>query len=225
MRRGETSPPAASMQAAPNRTTPTPSLNSASPSIRARMLGARLVRFSVASTPTGSVGLIRTPKTTAQGKDRGTPRHFATSQNPAPITAAEKITPRVASTATIQAYRLKASKSTCIAPANSKNASMKRRTAAEKSIWCRRTPTARPTPKPGAVLSTQTKARVANMPTINIAALVGSRRNLRFSQPIVALTPRKMAVKSNRDSVKIGGFARRRVRPVPKGSPFGSASR
>ena len=50
------------MSAAPNRTTPTPSLNSASPSISARNRRPN-VRRSAVRTATGSVGLIRTPKT------------------------------------------------------------------------------------------------------------------------------------------------------------------
>ncbi len=84
------------------------------------MSAARLVRFSAASTPTGSVGLISTPNTSAQGKESGTPIPRAASQKPPPITAAEITTPNVASTAAVQPRCFKASKSTCMAPANSR---------------------------------------------------------------------------------------------------------
>ena len=84
------------------------------------MSGASEVRFSVASTPTGSVGLISTPNTSAQAGVSGTPTSRAVSQKPPPTTAAEITTPRVARKAAVQPRRFSSSRSTCMAPANSR---------------------------------------------------------------------------------------------------------
>jgi hypothetical protein len=53
--------------------------------------------FRVASTATGSVGLIRAPKTSAQASETGCPDHWATAQKALPTMAVEMTVPTRAS--------------------------------------------------------------------------------------------------------------------------------
>ena len=65
--------PAAKATSAVKTTMPTPSLNSASPCSTTRRRRESWPRFSVASTATGSVGLISAPNTSAHGSDSAKP--------------------------------------------------------------------------------------------------------------------------------------------------------
>ncbi len=78
---------------------------------------------------------------------------------------------------------------------------MKRSTAVEKSTCWTIWPTTRPTPRPGASLSSPTRPRVETNPTSSMATPVGNRSSFRFSQPMTALRLRNTAARSNTDRV------------------------
>lgn len=110
--------------AAENTTIATPSLNRASPCSTALSVGESLCSRAADRTATGSVGPIRAPNTRAQAGNSSIPNSLAAPQSPPAIRATEKRTPRVASDATVATRRRSSPRSTCIAPAKSRKASM-----------------------------------------------------------------------------------------------------
>ncbi len=116
--------PEAKASKAVNTTIPMPSLNSASPFSTVCRVGLRCPRFTVASTAIGSVGLIRAPNTSAHGKVSSRPSDRAMAQRPTPTITVDASTPSVASVQTAMRRRRSSGRSTCMAPANSRKASM-----------------------------------------------------------------------------------------------------
>ena len=92
-----------------------------------------LTFFRVASTATGSVGLMSAPNTSAHASGSGLPMRSAASQNAPPTRAVEIRVPRSASVATAQARSRSVRRSRLIAPANSRKASMPFITTSVKS--------------------------------------------------------------------------------------------
>ena len=76
-----------------NSTTPTPSLNSASPEISVSSSCGTLTCLSRLSTATGSVGLMSAPNTSAQASGRFTPSSRPRPHKPKPTTTVEITTP------------------------------------------------------------------------------------------------------------------------------------
>jgi hypothetical protein len=108
---------------APKTTTPTPSLNRASPAKMAWKVGGRPRRRNRPTTETGSVGARMAPSTRHQMRATGTPSVRKTSQMPPPKTATAISTPKVASARTVHLRRSSSAMSTCMLPAKSRKAS------------------------------------------------------------------------------------------------------
>ena len=107
-----------------NTTTPTPSLNSDSPSSAAFKVGGTRTDSKIPSTAMGSVGLISAPNTNAHTNGSGWPAKPATTQMPQPTSPTDSIVPTVAKAPTVRHRHRSAGMSTCSAPANSRKLSM-----------------------------------------------------------------------------------------------------
>ena len=103
---------------------PTPSLNSASPSISTCSASGTRTFFSTLSTATGSVGLISAPNTMAHSSGTGRPTARLAPQKAKPTIRVEIKVPTTARVSTGRARLRSASKLTCMDPANSRNDSM-----------------------------------------------------------------------------------------------------
>ena len=147
---GSSPEPAAMASTTVNTTTPTPSLNSDSPAILASSASGTTTVLRSESTATGSVGLIRAPKTSAQASGRSSPSAPAIHHEPKPTMAVEMHTPSVAISAMTHFTEASSLRSTCIAPAKSRKASIPFMTRSKTSIPAMVSSTAAATSTPGA---------------------------------------------------------------------------
>ena len=132
-------------------TTPTPSLNRLSVAIVAWIDGGSQASLRMAMTATGSVGLIRAPKTKHQTSGRSGPVRSSSSFSPNPTTSVDSTVPNEARARIAHRPCRMSRQSMWKAPANSRNDSMPSSSVVLKSSrstkdlakWCSCSPGAR----------------------------------------------------------------------------------
>ena len=159
----------------------------------------------MARTATGSVGLMRAPKTSAHGSDSGWPSTPDANQTATPTIAVDRIVPATAKRATGPARSRKVPMSRPREPANSRKASMPLKTTAVKSIWRNAVVKAATTGDPGNATPTPATRSDASSPMRSRPTAFGRCTNRWLSQPNRAESTSKTAMRSNSESMCLVG--------------------
>ena len=179
----------ASPSRAMNATTPTPSLNRLSPAIVACSSGDSPTRRSTSSTATGSVGATIAPSTRHHTIGTARPSPASTSQIPPANSAIASATPTVDSSSTVPRRRHSMSRSTCSAPANSRNDRAPDRKVRGRSVCATTCSAILRSPSPGQTAWSATSSSDASIASSSSPIVVGRRSVTWFTVPNSAASP------------------------------------